>query len=112
MEESRKRLGAGAASPSKFVYAEKPAPVTLTLRVKNIQSATTEVMRLAEQLGGTGTTAESTRWGAFLSTTLPARNFTIFVERIARLGTLDEKSIQTKHPPEDISLHIRISGDL
>jgi hypothetical protein len=109
VKEISKNLG--AAPPSKSIYTEKPAPVTLTLQVKNVQSATAEVIRLANRLGGTGTTAKSTPSAVFLSTVLPAHNFTIFLERVTLLGTLKQKGVQTKQPQEDISLHIEILGD-
>ncbi|OPX95695.1 MAG: hypothetical protein A4E58_02010 [Syntrophorhabdus sp. PtaB.Bin006] len=100
-----------AVPPSKLMYAEKPAPIALTLRVKDVQSATAEVVRLTSQMGGTGTVTKSIPSGALLTTILPARNFTIFLERLARLGTLKEKGIRIDLSQGDVSLHIEISGD-
>ncbi|OPY71233.1 MAG: hypothetical protein A4E63_01621 [Syntrophorhabdus sp. PtaU1.Bin050] len=110
MEESRKRLGAGAASPSKSVYAEKPAPIALSLLVKDVQLATAEVVRLAGRMGGTGTATKTTPSGVLLTTVLPAENFAAFLERLARLGTLKEKVPRTGLPEGNVFLHIEVSG--
>jgi len=111
-EENRKRPGGGATSPSKFMYAEKPAPIALALRVKDVQSATAEVVRLTGQMGGTGTATKSIPSGTLLTTILPAQNFTIFLERLARLGILKEKNTRNNNLPQgDVSLRIEISGD-
>ncbi|HBA53983.1 MAG TPA: hypothetical protein DCZ04_05880 [Syntrophorhabdus aromaticivorans] len=111
VEENRVQRKLDASSPSKSAYAGKPASIALTLRVKDAQSATTEAVRLVGQLGGTGTATESTPSGALLTTVLPARNFTIFLERLARLGILKEKVPRTGLPEGNVFLRIEISGD-
>lgn len=106
-EEMRLRTQVTLRSPE----SEKSAPITLAIKVEDIEAATQEVEHLLNRLGATAVNKDMGSTETVITALLPAKNLQLFHEGLKVIGPIRPTAGPSYNMDEGVlSLRLEISG--